>query len=72
MAYTTRSLKHPKPPEQERIVAAAEQAEIARAALLKMAHHLDDSATRHLHRDVLLVKDRVDGLRVALTDWFSE
>lgn len=58
--FTTRTLQQAEAPEQ---------AEIARQALLKMAHHLDDSATRHLHRKGLLAKASVDELSIELTEF---
>ena len=72
VSFTTRTLKQADAPEPERIVAAAEQLEIARQALIKAARHLDASPTRHQHRIALLAKEPVDQLSVALTDWGSE
>lgn len=53
-------------------MAAAEQAEIVKQALLKLGHNLDDSATRHLHRKALLAKASIDELSIELTEWVAE
>jgi hypothetical protein len=69
MAFTVKDLKVIPDPDPKAVAAAAQQIDLARQALLKAASHLDDSTTRHMHRDTLLVKDRVDSLLIGLTEW---
>lgn len=69
MSYTTRDPKAAPAPDPERIHAAAEQGEIARQALLKMARHLDASPTRRLHIDVTELREAADRLSIRLTEF---
>jgi hypothetical protein len=69
MAFTVKDLKATPDPDPKAVADAAQQIDIARQALLKAASHLDDSTTRHMHRDTLLAKDKVDRLLVGLTEW---
>jgi hypothetical protein len=69
VTITTRTLKATPTPALEAVTGAGEQLEIARQALLKAAHHLDDSATRCLHEDALELKDRANGLSIRLTEF---
>jgi hypothetical protein len=70
--FTTRTLKEAPPPDIKAVGKAAEQIEIARRALLKAAHHLDASSTRHLHRDVLEQKELADRTSIRLTEFAGE
>jgi hypothetical protein len=70
--FTTRTLKAPPAPDPEAVTKAAEQIDIARRALLKAAHHLDDSPTRSLHIEALELKDRGDNLSIRLTEFAGE
>jgi len=70
--FTTRTLKEAPSPDTEAVTKAAEQIEVARQALLKAAHHLDDTPTRRLHMDVLEQKERADKISIRLTEFAGE
>lgn len=69
MNFTTRTLQETPSPDTEAITKAAEQLEIARQALLRAAHYLDDSPTRRLHLDVLNQKGLADKVSIRLTEF---